>query len=102
MARLRRYDMRRLLLLGVVALVSVAALVPVANAGATTHRYPNTVRNAFVKGCVQGGGSHTQCKCVIRKIERRYTLKQFERIVRRVSRGGEFPTPVTRFVESCA
>ena len=94
--------MRTVALIAVVALVAVAALTPAANAGPTSFRYPSAVRNAFVKGCVEGGGSPTACRCVIRKIERRYTLKQFERIVRRVNRGGEFPTPIRRFVESCA
>jgi hypothetical protein len=77
------------------------AAVPAA-ADAVPAKYPSSVRNAFVKGCVSGGGTKTQCKCVIKKIERRYTLAQFERIVRRVNRGSDFPTPIQRMIEACA
>jgi hypothetical protein len=38
---------------------------------------------------------------VITKIERRYTLRQFERIARRVNNGGDFPAPIIRMTRSC-
>ena len=60
------------------------------------------MKNAFIRGCVEGGGSRASCRCVIRKIERRYTLKQFLRIAKRAERTGRFPTPINRMIESCA
>ena len=93
---------RRLLVVGLVGLVALAAMAPVASTSPDGFAYPRDVRNAFVKGCVDGGGSRASCKCVIKKIERRYTLRQFLRIAKRAERTGRFPSPINRMIESCS
>jgi hypothetical protein len=94
--------MRRLLVVGLVGLATLTALAPVANASLEGYAYPRDVRNAFIRGCVEGGGARASCRCVIRKIERRYTLRQFLKIAKRAERTGRFPTPINRMIESCA
>lgn len=85
-----------------IAALALAALAPGASSSASGLRYPSSVKSAFVKGCVEGGGSRAACKCVLRKMERRYSYRQFRRIVRRADETGEFPPAVDRMVESCA
>jgi hypothetical protein len=87
------------------ALIAVLALTALAPAGAAAPSglsYPSSVKTAFVKGCVEGGGSRAACKCVIRKIERRYSLRQFLRIIDRVNDTGRFPSAINRMINSCA
>jgi hypothetical protein len=38
---------------------------------------------------------------VIRKIQQRFTLRQFLRIVRRANRSGDFPAAIDRMIASC-
>src|SRR3954465_4308200 len=69
---------------------------------AATHKYPSSVTSAFVKGCKQGGGTSAQCKCTIRKAERKYTYKQFKAILRKIDETGDLPPAMQRIVASCA
>jgi hypothetical protein len=81
----------------------MAGGVAAAGPGATGYaNYPTSVERAFIKGCVQGGGSRAACKCVIRKIERRYSLRRFLQIVTRVNETGDFPSAIDRMINSCA
>ena len=90
--------------LATAALIAALALAAVAPAGAapTGLRYPSSVKSEFVKGCVKGGGTRAACKCIIRKIERRYSYRQFIRIINRVNETGEFPAAINRMINSCA
>jgi hypothetical protein len=85
-----------------IAALALAALAPGATSSPSGLRYPSSVKSSFVKGCVNGGGSKAACKCVLRKMERRYSYKQFRRIIRRADDTGEFPPAVDRMIESCA
>jgi hypothetical protein len=67
---------------------------------ASAHRYPASIKQAFIEGCVGGGGTKSQCKCVIRKIERRYSLKRFMDLISEAT--GGLPRPMQRIVRSCA
>ena len=85
-----------------IGLLALTALAPAAGASPSGLRYPSSIRSEFVKGCVQGGGSRAACKCVIRKFERRYTLRQFLRIIDRVNETGRFSARDERMIRSCA
>jgi hypothetical protein len=84
------------------AVLMVAAVVPAAGTTSAGYAYPSDIKAAFVKGCVKGGASRAACKCVIRKLERRYSLKQFTRIVKRAADSGDFPAAVDKIIANCA
>src|SRR5215208_3915087 len=84
------------------AVLAIAAVAPAAGGSPSGLRYPSSVKAEFVRGCVKGGGSKAACKCVIRKMERRYSYRQFLRIIKRADETGEFPSAVDRMIESCA
>ena len=84
------------------AALAIAALAPAAGASPTGLAYPTSVKAEFVRGCVKGGGSRAACKCVIRKMERRYSYRQFVRIMKSADETGEFPSAVDQMIESCA
>jgi hypothetical protein len=92
---------RTLTIAALAAALMLAVLVPAAGTTPAGYKYPSDVSAAFVKGCVKGGGSRGACKCVIRKMERKYTLKQFMRIVKRAADSGDFPAAVDRMIASC-
>jgi hypothetical protein len=78
---------------------SLLAAVPATEAATT--KYPSSVRNEFIKGCTQGGGSKKACKCTIGKIERHYTLKQFEAVLKKFNKNGKLPAKIKGYATSC-
>jgi hypothetical protein len=96
--------MRRVLIISALtAALALVAFTPAASTspGGTYGSLPSSVKSAFVKGCIRGGGSRAACKCVIRKFERRYTLRQFLRIIDRVNETGEFSRRDERMIRAC-
>jgi hypothetical protein len=84
-----------------VAAAGASLLAAVPATEAATAKYPSSVRNEFVKGCVEGGGSKKACKCTIGKIERNYTLKQFEAVLKKFDRTGKLPKKIKGYATSC-
>jgi hypothetical protein len=66
-----------------VVLVSLAAAAP-----ALAFTYPAAVRTTFVRTCVKSGGTTKTCTCVIKYIEKRVSLKQFEQQAESSKKGG--------------
>ena len=84
------------------AVLALAAVAPATSASPEGYGYPSSVKSAFVRGCIKGGGSSGACKCVMRKIEREYSYRSFLRIIRRVNKTGDFPSKVDSMITSCA
>jgi hypothetical protein len=94
--------LRRLTVVALAAVLMIAAFAPAASTAPAGYKYPSSVRAAFVRGCVKGGGSRAACTCTIKKIEKRYTLKQFVRISKRAEKTGKLPAAIVRMAKSCA
>jgi hypothetical protein len=62
--------------------------------------YPPNVKEQFVKGCENGGGSKTQCTCTIDAIEEQYSLIDFLDLLQKTS-GGSLPPQLQKIVEKC-
>ena len=86
---------------GIAILAAGASISLVPATTATAENFPSNVDKAFIKGCIDGGASRAVCKCTLRKIEKKYTLKQFERISRRVEDGGELPAAIEKMAAAC-
>lgn len=80
--------------------VAIVALSGLFASSAAAYRYPASIKRQFITGCVEGGGTKAQCKCVIRKIERRYSLDAFLDLISEAS--GGLPRPLRKIVRSCA
>jgi hypothetical protein len=98
--------MRRVMaILATAALMATLMLAALAPAAVTSPggyaAYPNSVRSEFIKGCMKGGGNRAACKCTINKIQKRYSLKKFVKIAKRVADGGEFPAAIVKMAQAC-
>jgi hypothetical protein len=51
--------------------------------------------------CRPGGGSKKACKRTIGKIERDYTLKEFEAVLKKFDRTGKLPKKIKGYATSC-
>jgi hypothetical protein len=87
---------------GIAILAAGASISLVPATTATAENFPSNIDRAFLKGCTEGGATRAVCKCTLRKIEKKYTLKQFERISRRVDRGGDLPPAIEKMAAACA
>ena len=87
---------------GIAILAAGASISLVPATTATAENYPSNIDKAFIKGCVEGGASRAVCKCTLRKIERKYTLKQFVKISKRIEKGGDLPAAIEKMAGSCA
>jgi hypothetical protein len=64
--------------------------------------YPATFKSQFVKGCASSGKlSSSQCRCIINKAEKAYSLPEFVSAVRR-SQGGSVPPKLRSIFINCA
>jgi hypothetical protein len=71
------------------------------SSGSGLDTYPPNVKKQFVSGCKKGGGSQSQCKCTINRIEKKYNLIQFLDFINKANRTGKFPPKVEAIVLSC-
>ena len=82
--------------------LAITVGVALAFPGPAVAGIPQSVQAEFVQTCTQNGGTRAECRCFIRKIERRYSLDGFTRMILRVDRTGAFPRDVFRMGRSCA
>jgi hypothetical protein len=64
--------------------------------------YPPNVKQQFVKGCVNGGGSQSACQCTIDGLEQKYNLIEFLQIIQEANKSGKFPPEVQSIIRKCA
>jgi hypothetical protein len=64
--------------------------------------YPPNVKEQFVKGCTNGGGSESACQCTIDEIEKKYDLIEFLDLIEKANSSGKFPAPVQKIIQKCA
>jgi len=62
--------------------------------------YPKNVAQNFVNACARSA-PRSICECTFKKIENRYTLKEFTQIDAQASTGQPLPDEIMTFIISC-
>ena len=106
---------RRVLRLGMVTIVAVSALAcgsgeqraHSGSAGASTpatpdpRRYPGPVQERILKECAANGGAEAVCRCTLDRIESRYSLAEFSRLAREISKSGKLNDELLEIAGQC-
>jgi hypothetical protein len=84
------------------AVLAMTALAPAASSAPAGYRYPSSVKKAFVKGCIKGGGTRAACTCAINSLERHYSYRAFLDLIDYVDRHGRFTRKAEKLIRACA
>jgi hypothetical protein len=69
--------------------------------GDETRIYPADVRENFLSSCQNGGGSASECECMLDEIQKTMDLDEFTRYEDRYSASGELPDEVVDAAAEC-
>jgi hypothetical protein len=69
--------------------------------GDGTQTYPADVRENFLSSCQNGGGSASECDCMLEEIQKTMDLDEFTKYEDRYSANGELPDEVVDAAAKC-
>jgi hypothetical protein len=69
--------------------------------GDKTRTYPTDVRENFLSSCEGGGGSPSECKCMLDEIQKRMDLDEFTRFEERYGANGDLPDEIADAAAEC-
>lgn len=64
--------------------------------------YPEEARARFMQSCRIGGGTQEQCRCVLDKVQQRYTYEEFQALERDIAGSDRPPSEYVQLAQSCA
>jgi len=67
-----------------------------------TPRYPQDYRQAYIDSCASGRERiRTNCECIVKKSEEKYSWQQFQEINRQLQTRGILPSEFIQIVATC-
>ena len=86
----------------VLAICAIAVLAfGACGGGDETQTYPADVRENFLSSCQNGGGSVSECECMLDEIQKTMDLDEFTKYEDRYSANGELPDEVVDAAAEC-
>ena len=88
--------------------LAIAATALVAGCGGSSdarvagNKFPENERQNFLAGCEDNGGRVSACACILTAVEQRWSLDEFEAIVKRIEAGGQVPAEFSQLSVDCA
>ena len=73
--------------LTVITAMLVVVISAACGGGDDGNKFPEAVRKNVLSSCTSSGGSDKQCTCALDRLEKKYNLKQFEELEKRITSG---------------
>lgn len=57
--------------------------------------------NTFVKGCEKGGGTASECQCMLTKVKQRWTFEEFKAVATEYTKTNKLPEAMQQMATDC-
>lgn len=75
----------------------------IASVNAQQRPYPPEFVRDYVNECTAGRGDAVQevCRCIIRRVQTKYSFETFQRINRQIEATGQIPVELAKIINAC-